>query len=50
MSAQQEEQVNQHLREKREALGAHNPVPDVPSHTEAQAAGRESYPEGQRGD
>lgn len=45
-----ERQVNEHLRAKRESAGADAaPMPDVPSHSEALAMGKESYPEGQRG-
>jgi hypothetical protein len=43
-------QVNAHLAAKRESAGAGAaPVPDVPDHSGAMAAGRESYPDGQRG-
>jgi hypothetical protein len=43
--------INAHLAAKREAAGADPaPAPDVPSHSEALTQGRESYPDGQRGE
>lgn len=46
-----EQQVHEAMTAKREAGGEPATVPEgLPSHAEAQDAGRESYPPGQRGE